>query len=111
PQIRGMRDTAPPAAEPPFGVGGIVSLVELRRAAGLPVRLSVTGSDFACPAPVDTALYRLVQEALTNVVKHAGPAVTDVTVALEPAEVRVRVRNAAGPDFVSVTEGSGQGLD
>jgi signal transduction histidine kinase len=111
-QILGMMDTAAPAAGPPFGVGGIVALVELRRAAGLPVRISVTGSDFGLPAPVDTALYRLVQEALTNVVKHAGSAVTDVTVVIEPAEVRVRVRNAAaGPDSVSVTEGSGQGLD
>jgi signal transduction histidine kinase len=111
-QILGMMDSAAPAAGPPFGVGAIVALVELRRAAGLPVRISVTGSDFAFPAPVDTALYRLVQEALTNVVKHAGSAVTDVTVAIESAEVRVRVRNAAaGPDFVSVTEGSGQGLD
>jgi signal transduction histidine kinase len=111
-QILGMMDTAAPAAGPPFGVGGIEAVVELRRAAGLPVRISVTGSDFGLPAPVDTALYRLVQEALTNVVKHAGSAVTDVTVAIEPAEVRVRVRNAAaGPDFASVTEGSGQGLD
>ena len=111
-QILGMMDSAAPAAVPPFGVDGIVALVELRRAAGLPVQISVTGDDFAAPVPVDTALYRLVQEALTNVVKHAGPAVTEVTVAIEPAEVRVRVHNAAAdPDFVSVTEGSGQGLD
>jgi signal transduction histidine kinase len=111
-QILGMIDSVAPAAGPPFGVGGIVALVELRRTAGLPVRISVMGSDFAFPAPVDTALYRLVQEALTNVVKHAGSAVTDVTVAIEPGEVRIGVRNAAaGPDFVSVTEGSEQGLD
>jgi signal transduction histidine kinase len=111
-QILGMMDSAAPGTGPPFGVGGIVALAELRRAAGLPVRILVTGSDFAFPAPVDTALYRLVQEALTNVVKHAGSAVTDVTVAIESAKVRVRVRNAAaGPDFVTITEGSGQGLD
>ena len=110
-QILGMMDSRAPVAGPPSGVGGIVALVELRQAAGLPVRISVTGSDLALPAQVDTALYRLVQEALTNVVKHAGSAATDVTVAIESAEVRVWVRNAAaGPDFVSVTEGSGQGL-
>ena len=111
-QILGMMDTATPAAGPPFGVRGIVALVELRRAAGLPVRISVTGSDPGFPPAVDTALYRLAQEALTNVVKHAGSAVTDVAVVIEPAEVRVRVRNAAAdPDFVSLTEGSGHGLD
>jgi signal transduction histidine kinase len=111
-QILGMMDSAAPPAGPPSGVDGIAALVELRRAAGLSVRSSVTGSDFTLPAQVDTALYRLVQEALTNVVKHAGPAVTDVTVAIEPAEVRVRVRSAAaGRDFVSVTDGSGHGLD
>ena len=111
-QILGMMDPAVPAAGPPWGVRGIVALAELRRAAGLPVRVSVTGSDPGFPAAVDTALYRLVQEALTNVVKHAGSAVTDVAVAIEPAEVRVRVRNAAaGPDCRSVAEGSGQGLD
>jgi signal transduction histidine kinase len=111
-QILGMMDTATPAAGPPFGVGAIAALVELRRSAGLPVRISVTGTDSGFPAAVDTALYRLVQEALTNVVKHAGSPVTDVAVVIEPAGVRVRVRNAAaGPDFASVAEGSGQGLD
>jgi signal transduction histidine kinase len=102
----------PFGAGPPFGVGAIAALVELRRAAGLPVRISVTGSEIALPAPVDAALYRLVQEALTNVVKHAGSAVTDVRVAIQAAEVQVRVRNAApSPDFAAVADGSGQGLD
>jgi len=111
-QILGAMDAAAPAAGPPFGVSAIAALVELRRAAGLPVRLSVTGSDRGFPALVDTALYRLVQEALTNVVKHAGSAVTEVTVVIEPSEVLVRVRNAAaGQDVVSGTEGSGHGLD
>ena len=111
-QILGMMDSAAPGAGPPFGVAESWLWRNSAGRRGLPVRISVTGSDFVLPAPVDTALYRLVQEALTNVVKHAGSAVTDVTVAIEPAEVRVRVRNAAaGPDFVSVTEGSGQGLD
>jgi len=111
-QILGMMDSAAPDSGPRAGVDGIVALAELPRAAGLPVHISVTGSGFALPAPVDAALYRLVQEALTNVVKHAGSAVTEVTLAIEPAEVRVQVRNeAAGPAVAGVTEGSGQGLD
>ena len=109
-QILGMLDSA--AAGPPFGVGAIVALVELRRAAGLPVLISVTGTDSALPAAIDTALYRLVQEALTNVVKHAGSAVTNVAVAIEPSGVRVQVRNAApGPDLAGPLDGSGHGLD
>jgi signal transduction histidine kinase len=110
-RILGIMDAADHAAGPPFGVGEIVALAERRRAGGLPVRISVTGSDPGFPAAVDTALYRLVQEALTNVVKHAGAADTDVDVAIEPGVVRVRVRNsAAGPDAVAVAAGSGHGL-
>jgi signal transduction histidine kinase len=112
-RILGIMDVADPdhAAGPPFGVSGIVALAERHLAAGFPVRISVTGSDAGFPAAVDTALYRLVQEALTNVVKHAGSAVTDVDVAFEPAMVRVWVRNSAdGPGAVTVVAGSGHGL-
>jgi signal transduction histidine kinase len=71
----------------------------------------VTGSDPALSPAVDAALYRLVQEALTNVVKHAGSAATEVDVAIEPAVVRVRVRNSApARDALTVGTGSGHGL-
>jgi signal transduction histidine kinase len=110
-RMLGIMDAADHAAVPPFGVAGIVALAEGRRAGGLPVRISVTGSDPGLPAAVDAALYRLVQEALTNVVKHAGSAATDVDVALEPVAVLVRVCNlAAGSGAVTVEAGSGHGL-
>jgi signal transduction histidine kinase len=116
-RILGIMDAADHATGPPFGVGppcgvpGIVALAERRRAAGLPVQICVTGTDPGFPAAVDTALYRLVQEALTNVIKHAGSAPTDVDVAIEPAVLRVRVRNsAANPDAVTVADDSGHGL-
>lgn len=110
-RILGIMDAADHAAGPPFGVAGIAALAERRRAGGLPVRIAVTGSDSGLPAAIDAALYRLVQEALTNVVKHAGSAATDVDVAIEPVAVRVRVRNSApGSDALTVGAGSGHGL-
>src|SRR3984957_18202557 len=107
----GIMDAADHAAGPPFGVAGIMALAERRRAGGLPVRISVAGNDPGLPAAVDAALYRLGQGALTNVVKHAGRAATDVNIAIEPAVVRVRVGNSApGSDAVTVGAGSGHGL-
>jgi signal transduction histidine kinase len=103
------------AAGPPSGVSGIVALVERRRAGGLPVRITVAGTDPGLPAPVGTALYRLVQEALTNVVKHARSAATEVDVAIEPGTLRVQVRNEAPaepPDTAGVATlaGAGRGM-
>ncbi len=95
----------------PFGVAGIVALVERRRAGGLAVQMTVTGSDSGVPAAVDSTLYRLVQEALTNIVKHAPSAEAEVTVAIERGAVEVLVRNSPprGPAG-SMASGSGQGL-
>ena len=110
-RILGIMDAADDAAGWPFGVAGIAALADGRRAGGLPVRISVTGSDPGLPSAIDAALYRLVQEALTNVVKHAGSAATEVDVAIEPAVVRVRVRNSApARDALTVGTGSGHGL-
>ena len=92
--------------EPPPAVAGIVALAERRRAGGLPVEVRVTGTDPGFPAAVDAALYRLVQETLTNVIKHARSAPTDVDVVIEPAVLQVRVRNSAPPDTASAGSGA-----
>ncbi len=96
----------------PNGIAGIDALVEHRRAGGLVIRMSVTGSERAMPAAVDVTIYRLVQEALTNIAKHARPAEADVSVAIEQGAVAVRVRNSApkGPARSIDSGGSGQGL-
>jgi signal transduction histidine kinase len=85
------------AAVPRFGIGGLTALVERRRADGLPAQVSVTGAIPELAASTDLTLYRIVQEALTNVVKHASSAPTQIRVAFEPGEVDVQVTNASPP--------------
>jgi signal transduction histidine kinase len=102
-------------AGPPFGIDGIVALAERRRAGGLAVRMTVTGGDPALPPAVDAAVYRLVQEALTNVVKHAPSADASVDITVEPGAVQVAVRNSPpdAPDVPAVfasAVASGHGL-
>ena len=80
--------------EPAQGVDDLPTLVEQVRQAGVVVSLSISGGAVALPAGLDLTLYRLVQEALTNVLKHAGPAATAV----------VAVRYGPGTVDVSVTD-------
>jgi signal transduction histidine kinase len=89
-----LRQGEDDAAGPRFGIGGLTALVERRRAGGLPAQLSVAGAIPVLRASTDLTLYRIVQEALTNVVKHASSAPTEIRVAFEPSEVDVRVTNA-----------------
>jgi signal transduction histidine kinase len=56
------------------GLGHLDRLAARARTAGLPVTVNVTGAKRALPPEVDQAAYRIVQEALTNVSRHAGPA-------------------------------------
>ncbi|GGK72076.1 sensor histidine kinase [Mangrovihabitans endophyticus] len=73
---------------------GLDRIEELTAGAGLPVTVTVAGTRRALPAEVDRAAYRIVQEALTNVRKHAAAGATaQVTAAYEPGELRLTVRN------------------
>lgn len=81
------------------------------RDTGVPVALPVTGApESPLPAGVDLAAYRVVQEALTNAVKHAGGASVAVWVAHAPGELRVEVTDTGGPPTARAAAGSGRGL-
>jgi signal transduction histidine kinase len=73
------------------GLADLDSLLAEVSKAGLGVRLRVEGTPSPLPAGVDLSAYRIVQEALTNVVKHAGPARAQVVVGYGDREVTVEV--------------------
>jgi len=73
------------------GLADLDSLLAEVSKAGLGVRLRVEGTPSQLPAGVDLSAYRIVQEALTNVVKHAGPARAQVVVGYRDREVTVEV--------------------
>ena len=73
------------------GLADLDSLLAEVAKAGLGVRLRVEGTPSQLPAGVDLSAYRIVQEALTNVVKHAGPARAQVRIRYRDQEVTVEV--------------------
>src|SRR2546421_5457575 len=84
-------------------------LVEQVCEAGLPVELRVEGEPRALPPGVDLSAYRIVQEALTNGLQHAGPARARVTVPYAPNHLELEVADdGAGP--TSGADGGGHGL-
>ncbi|MFD9047100.1 sensor histidine kinase [Streptomyces zaomyceticus] len=82
---------------PQPGLDRLTELTDRVRASGVPVGVTVEGEPVALPAGVDLAAYRVVQEALTNVVKHAPGARVSVTVAYEPRRLRVEVCDTGAP--------------
>lgn len=106
-----LRDTDDSAAERTRSrLAEVDRLVAQARAAGLAVRLELTGAARELPASVDLAAYRILQESLTNALKH-GAGSADVTVGYQDERVTLTVENplpAAGT--VSPVTGAGGGL-
>lgn len=106
-----MRADAEPARAlltPQPGIETLPSLVEQVRQSGLPVELTVEGTPVKLPAGVDLSAYRIVQEALTNTLKHAGPARAWVAVRWADDDVEIEVANDCRDGGES--DGAGHGL-
>lgn len=89
------------------GVAGVPDLVADAKRNGVQVDLHVTGEPHQLDEVRDLSVYRIVQESLTNVLKHAGSVAAQVRLEWEPAQVTISVDNAPGDDRI---EGSGRGL-
>jgi signal transduction histidine kinase len=89
--LRQDDEVAPRSPAP--GIDHLPELVELTRAAGLSVDVEVTGKAPPLPAAVQLAAYRIIQESLTNVARHAGRARVMVRVIYQDADMRVEIDN------------------
>jgi signal transduction histidine kinase len=104
-----LRDTGQRAgARPALDEAG--RLLDSARSSGAQVDAEVTGPLEHLPGPVSREAYRMLQEALTNVLRHAGPVRIGVRIAVEAARLRLEVRNPL-PDPAPVAgTGGGRGL-
>ncbi len=106
--LRGDDDAAPRSPAP--GLDRLPELIELTRAAGLPVEVEFTGTAPPLPAAVQLAAYRIIQESLTNVARHAGQARVTVRVTYDDATVHVQIDDdgtagSGGPAAIGTSSG------
>jgi signal transduction histidine kinase len=110
-RLLGMLRAADEAAvlAPNPGVERIGDLIDDVRSAGLPVELQVEGAPAALPPGVDVSAYRIVQEALTNALKHAGPAHAQVRMHYLSGAVELEISDD-GTGASTSTHRGGHGL-
>ena len=89
------------------GLADVDELVERVRRTGLPVELVVEGARVPVPVGIDLSAYRIVQEALTNTLKHASATSAGVAVRYEPGEVTVEVVDDGAGGAVEANGGHG----
>jgi signal transduction histidine kinase len=95
------------ALAPQPGLGDLDQLVRNVADAGVRVDLRVEGEPAPLPPGVELSAYRIVQEALTNVIKHAGPASAEVIVRYDAAGVEVEVRDDGRAASAQTSGGNG----
>jgi signal transduction histidine kinase len=107
-----LRQTDEP--DTPFpapGLAQVGDLIASAKTSGLPVTLTVTGSPGPLPNETDLAAYRIVQESLTNAIRHAGPASATVSLSFTGTELTIEVAdNGLGSPAAADNGGGGHGL-
>lgn len=107
-----LRDEGDEAAAiaPLPGLAGLDELVAQTERAGVKVELTISGVPGALSPGVDLTAYRILQEALTNVIKHAGGSIARVAIAHHPGELVLHVTDDGRARYAEVAVGTGHGL-
>jgi signal transduction histidine kinase len=108
-QVLRQADGGSPAVPVP-DLRAIAALVEATSAAGTPTTLESAGPPVPLASPVALAAYRIVQESLTNVVRHAGRVAATVVLRQDGGYLQVDVVNDGGAAAAGFSEGTGAGL-
>jgi signal transduction histidine kinase len=99
------REEDGPERTPQPGLDDLDALVSEISRAGLPVRVEVEGRPVPLPRAIDLSAYRIVQEGLTNALRHARASRAEVTLGYQPGQLQLQVRD----DGVGATDGDGLG--
>nr|WP_025274569.1 sensor histidine kinase [Haloglycomyces albus] len=106
-----LRSSEEPETQPLPTLDSIRSLVAQNREAGLPLKYTVKGDYFDLHQGASLAVYRIVQEALTNIIKHVGHnAQSEVILSYEPQQLSVRIINDVGDGAHSPQRAGGHGI-
>jgi signal transduction histidine kinase len=103
-------DERPDGLEPQPGLEQLDALVDRVRAAGVTVNVAMSPPPGPLPPGVDLTAYRVVQEALTNTIKHASGATASVTIGYDGDQVEIEVTDTGGEQGAGSGTGEGRGL-
>jgi signal transduction histidine kinase len=103
--LRAPEQTAESRPQP--SLAELDELVASYRAAGLPVRMEVVGPPRPLPSGVELSVYRIVQEALTNTLRHSDPSNVTVTLAFCDSRLELEVADDGTPRLGGTTAGQG----
>lgn len=109
-RLVGVLREAEPLYEPQGGLGRLDELIDEMRTAGLAVELSEEGARRTLPPGVDLSAFRIIQESLTNVRRHAGAVPTRVRLRYGEDAVELEIANSRGSGDGALGAGTGHGL-
>lgn len=99
---------------PAPGLADLAGLIRRSSFAGVQVDLDIRGAPLRLPAGLDLAAYRVIQESITNVIKHAATGSCRVAIAFQPDELTLEITDSGGGSRAGAGDGSpavGHGID